>query len=294
MESGAPASATPSTPPAAPAPHGKPAPPRIPPAKRAPKHVPPPTLPSSQMAPSPSYATAPRPRKAHLPTTLVAPASTKWVVIPNNKSQLQDAAKCPSPHHIIGTINCELHAWAGKSISRVQVANLGDSHILAATWTVGCNLLTATKVRNDRGLATPTYSIIVGNSLSTIPGFSNAGVTVIPYWPAACLQIKGLPTWDSTTNRPVELTSVFQTLDSLGIFKGVELIKNSPAPSDTLSWARDPKTFNTKSCPCMVTVRFYNNDGRETGALLKKAFYLLSRHRRFDKWPPRPLPPKKG
>ncbi|KAG5635858.1 hypothetical protein H0H81_009866, partial [Sphagnurus paluster] len=75
---------------------------------------------------------------------------------------------------------------------------------------------------------------------------------------------------------------VFQTLDSLGIFQDVELIKNGPAPSDALSWARDPKTFNAKSRPCAVTVRFYNNGGRETGALLKKAFYLLGHCRRFD------------
>ncbi|KAG5634496.1 hypothetical protein H0H81_001739 [Sphagnurus paluster] len=214
------------------------------------------------MAPKPSYPAAPHPRKAHLPTTLVAPASTKWVVIPNNKSQLRDAAKRPFLHHIVCAINHKLQAWAGKSIGGVQVANLGDSHILAATWTVGCNLLiTAAKTCKDCGLATPTYSTIVGNSLSTIPAFSNAGVTVIPYRPAACLQIKGLSTWDPTTNHPVELTSVFQMLNGLGIFEGVELIKNSPAPSDALSWARDPKTFNAKLHPCAVMVQFYNNDG---------------------------------
>ncbi|KAG5649616.1 hypothetical protein H0H81_002826, partial [Sphagnurus paluster] len=168
-------------------------------------------------------------------------------------------------------------------LAESKLPTLGDSHILAATWTVGCNLLlTAAKTRDDRGLATPTYSTIVGNSLSMIPAFSNAGVTVIPYRPAARLQIKGLPTWDPTTNRPVELTSVYQTLDGLGIFEGVELIKNGPAPSDALSWARDPKTFNAELRPCAVTIRFYNNDGRETGALLKKAFYLLGRRRRFD------------
>ncbi|KAG5652202.1 hypothetical protein H0H81_005937 [Sphagnurus paluster] len=254
----------------------------------------------SQTAPKPSYAAAlgskaPCPHKAHPPTTLVAPASTKWVVIPNNKSQLRDAAKRLSPHHIVGTINHELHTWAGESIGGVQVANLGDSHILAATWTVGCNLLiTAAKTRDDRGLATPTYSTIVGNALFTIPAFSNVGVTVIPYQPATRLQIKGLPTWDPTTNRPIELTSVYQMLNGLGIFEGVELIKNGPAPSDALSWAWDPKTFNAESHPCAVTVRFYNNNGRETGALLKKAFYLLGRWRRFDKWPPPPPPPKKG
>ncbi|KAG5654107.1 hypothetical protein H0H81_007159 [Sphagnurus paluster] len=90
---------------------------------------------------------------------------------------------------------------------------------------------------------------------------SSAGITVIPYRPAARLQIKGLPTWDPTTNCPVELTSVYQTLDGLGIFEGVKLIKNGPAPSDALSWARDPKTFNAESRPCAVTVRFYNNNG---------------------------------
>ncbi|KAG5653527.1 hypothetical protein H0H81_012468 [Sphagnurus paluster] len=297
-ESGAPASATPPTPPAVPTPQGKPAPLQTPLVKHAPKHAPHP--PPSQTAPKPSYTAAlgskaPRPRKAHPPTTLVAPASTKWIVIPNNKSQLRDAAKRPSPHHIVGAVNRELYAWAGKSIGGVQVANLGDSHILAATWTVGCNLLlTTTKVRDDHGLATPTYSTIVSNALSTIPTFSNTGVTVIPYRPAARLQIKGLPTWDPTTNHPIELTLVFQTLDGLGIFEGVKLIKNGPTPSDALSWAWDPKTFNAESCPCAVTVRFYNNDRRETGALLKKAFYLLGRRRRFDKWPPRPPPPKKG
>ncbi|KAG5651254.1 hypothetical protein H0H81_009326 [Sphagnurus paluster] len=263
-ESGAPA--TPPAPPAVPMPRGKPAPLWTPPAKRAPKHAPPPPLPT-QTAPRLSYATAlrskaPRPRKAHPPTTLVAPASTKWVVIPNNKSQLRDVAKRPSPHHIVGAINRKLHTWAGESIGGVQVANLSNSYILAATWMVGCNLLiTTAKARNDHGLATPTYSTIVGNALSTIPTFSNAGVTVISYWPATHLQIKGLPTWDPTTNRPVKLTLVFQTLDGLGIFEGVKLIKNGPAPSDTLSWAWDPKTFNAESRPCVVTVRFYNNDG---------------------------------
>ncbi|KAG5653124.1 hypothetical protein H0H81_002191 [Sphagnurus paluster] len=293
---GAPASATP--PLAAPAPRGKPAPLRNPPATRAPKHAPPP--PPSQPAPKPTYAAAlgskaPRPRKAHPPTKLVAPASTKWVVIPTNKSQLRDAAKRPSPLHIVGAINRELHAWAGESIGGVQIANLGDSHLLAASWTVGCNLLiTAAKARDCHGLDTPAYSTIVANALSTIPAFSNAGATTIPYRPAARLQIKGLPTWDPAANRPVELTSVYQTLDGLGLFEGVELIKNGPAPSDALSWARDPSTFNAESRPCAVTVRFYNNNGRETGALLKKAFYLLGRRRRFDKWQPRPPPPKKG
>ncbi|KAG5633797.1 hypothetical protein H0H81_005217 [Sphagnurus paluster] len=195
----------------------------------------------------------------------------------------------------MGAINCKIHAWAGESIGGTPVANLSDSHILAAAWTVGCNILiTATKTHNDRGLATPTYSTIVGNVFFLIPTFSQAGITIIPYQPATCLQIKGLPTWDPTTNCPDELTSVFQSLDGLGIFEGVELIKNGPAPSDALSWAQDPKAFSAESCPCMVTVCFYNNDGREMGALLKKAFYLLSCHRRFDKWPPKPLPPKKG
>ncbi|KAG5649537.1 hypothetical protein H0H81_003263 [Sphagnurus paluster] len=297
---GAPASATPPAPPAAPAPRGKPAPLRTPPVKRAPKHAPPPPAPSTQTAPKPSYAAAlgtkaPRPRKAHPPTTLVAPASTKWVVIPTNKSQLRDTAKRPSPLHIVSAINRELHAWAGESIGGVQIANLGDSHILAASWTVGCNLLiTAAKARDCHGLDTPAYSTIVANALTTIPAFSNAGATTIPYRPAARLQIKGLPTWDPASNRPVELTSVFNTLDGLGLFEGVELIKNGPAPSDALSWARDPATFNAESRPCAVTVRFYNNDGRETGGLLKKAFYLLGRRRRFDKWQPRPPPPKKG
>ncbi|KAG5634796.1 hypothetical protein H0H81_000754 [Sphagnurus paluster] len=140
----------------------------------------------------------------------------------------------------------------------------------------------------------PAYSTIVGNALFTIPTFSQAGITVISYWPAAHLQIKGLPTWDPTTNCPVELTLVYQTLDSLSIFEGVKLIKNGPAPTDTLSWAQDPKTFNAESHPCMVTVCFYNNGRRETGALLKNAFYLLSCCRHFDKWPPKTLPPKKG
>ncbi|KAG5638667.1 hypothetical protein H0H81_011219 [Sphagnurus paluster] len=131
--------------------------------------------------------------------------------------------------------------------------------------------------------ATPAYSTIIANALATISGFSSQGATVIPYRLAARLQIKGLPTWDPTTNRPVELTSVYQTLNGLGIFEGVELIKNSPAPSDALSWARDSSTFNAKLRPCAVAVRFFNNDGRETGALLKKAFYLLGHRCRFDK-----------
>ncbi|KAG5634079.1 hypothetical protein H0H81_003484, partial [Sphagnurus paluster] len=94
---------------------------------------------------------------------------------------------------------------------------------------------------------------MVNNALFTIPAFSQVGVTVIPYWPPACLQITGLPTWDPSTNKPVELTSVYQTLDGLSIFEGVKLIKNSPAPSNALSWARDPKTFNAESRPCAVT-----------------------------------------
>ncbi|KAG5649328.1 hypothetical protein H0H81_004586, partial [Sphagnurus paluster] len=44
-----------------------------------------------------------------------------------------EAAKRPPPHHIVGAINRELHTWAGESIGRVQVTNLGNSHILAAT-----------------------------------------------------------------------------------------------------------------------------------------------------------------
>ncbi|KAG5635799.1 hypothetical protein H0H81_010071 [Sphagnurus paluster] len=285
-------------PPATPAPRSSHAPAAKTPAARAPKCAPPPQ--TTQPATKPTYATAlrlkaPRPRKAHLPTKLVAPPSTKWVVIPNDKSQLRDAAKRPSPHHIVGAINRELQAWAGESIGGVQVANLGDSHILAATWMVGCNLLiTATKTHDDRGLATQTYSTIVGNALFPIPAFSNAGITVIPYRLAACLQIKGLPTWDPSTNQPVELTTVYKTLDNLGIFEGVKLINNGPAPSDTLSWARNPATFNAESRPCTVTVRFYNHDGRETGSVLKKAFYLLGHRRRFDKWQPKPLPTKKG
>ncbi|KAG5635641.1 hypothetical protein H0H81_010528, partial [Sphagnurus paluster] len=181
-------------------------------------------------APKPSYAAAlgtkaPRPRKAHLPTKLVAPETTKWVVIPNNKSQLWDAAKRPSPHHIAGALN-----------RNYQDAGLGNSHILAATWTVGCNLLiTATKSNDKFGLDSPAHSNLVSSTLRTIPGFSNTGVTVIPYRPPARLQIKGLPTWDPTINAPVELTLAFQTLDGLGIFEDVELIKNGPAPSNALS-----------------------------------------------------------
>ncbi|KAG5646631.1 hypothetical protein H0H81_008244, partial [Sphagnurus paluster] len=226
---------------------------------------------------------------------LVAPPTTKWVVIPTNKSKLRDPAKRPSPLHIVSTINREIAACADEYISGVHIANLGDSHILAATWTVGCNiLLTAAKTRDHHGLANPAYTTMVVRALNDLPAFSSQGATVIPYRPASRLQIKGLPTWDPSSNRPVELTSVYQTLDGLGIFEGVELIKNGPAPSDALSWARDPKTFNTDSRPCAVTLRFYNNNGRETGALLKKAFYLLGRRRRFDKWQPRPPPPKKG
>ncbi|KAG5654142.1 hypothetical protein H0H81_006853 [Sphagnurus paluster] len=286
------------TSPAAPAPCAKPAPIQTPPATRAPKHAPPP--PPSQPAPKLTYnaalgSKAPRPRKAHPPTKLVAPTSTKWVVIPTDKSLLRDPAKRPSPLHIMSAINHELSASADEYIRGVHIANLGDSHILAATWTVGCNiLLTATKTRDHHGLANPAYSTIMANTLATIPAFSSQGATIIPYWPASHLQIKGLPTWDPSTNRPVELTLVYQMLDGLGIFEGVELIKNGPAPSDALSWAQDPKTFNAESCPCTVTVRFYNNDGRETGGLLKKAFYLLGRCRHFDKWQPHPPPPKKG
>ncbi|KAG5633973.1 hypothetical protein H0H81_004104 [Sphagnurus paluster] len=265
------------TPPAALAPRAKPAPVQNPLATCAPKHTPPP--PPSQPAPKLTYAVAlgskaPRPRKAHPPTKL-------------------DAAKRPSPHHIVSAINRELLEWA-SSIGRVHVANLGESHILAATWTVGCNILiTATKT-NDYALDSFPYSNIVGNTFSTIPSFSNAGVAIIPYRPAARLQIKGLPTWDPINNAPVKLTSVFQLLDGLGIFEGVKLIKNGPASSDALSWARDPKTFNAESRPCAVTVRFYNHDGQETGALLKKVFYLLGRRRRFDKWQPKTPPLKKG
>ncbi|KAG5635132.1 hypothetical protein H0H81_012345, partial [Sphagnurus paluster] len=264
---------------------------------RAPKHAPPPP---SQPAPKPTYAAAlgskaPRPRKAHPPTKLVAPPTTKWVVIPTDKSKLRDPAKRPSPLHIVSTINREIAACADEHISGVHIANLGDSHILAATWTVGCNiLLTAAKTRDHHGLANPAYTTMVVRALNDLPAFSLRGATVIPYRPASRLQIKGLPTWDPASNRPVELTSVYQTLDGLGIFEGVELIKNGPAPSDALSWARDPSTFNAESRPCAITIRFYNNDGRETGALLKKAFYLLGRRRRFDKWQPRPPPPKKG
>ncbi|KAG5633317.1 hypothetical protein H0H81_008860, partial [Sphagnurus paluster] len=210
-------------------------------------------------------------------------------------SKLRDPAKRPSPLHIVSAINRELSAGADEYIGEVHIANLGDSHILAASWTVGCNLLlTAAKTRDHHGLANPAYTTMVVRALNDLPEFSLRGATVIPYRPASRLQIKGLPTWDPASNRPVELTSVYQTLDGLGLFEGVELIKNGPAPSDALSWARDPKTFNAESRPCAVTVRFYNNDGRETGALLKKAFYLLGRRRRFDKWQPRPPPPKKG
>ncbi|KAG5650112.1 hypothetical protein H0H81_000710 [Sphagnurus paluster] len=255
---------------AASTPRAKPAPVRNPPATRASKHTPPP--PPSQPAPKLTYAAAlgskaPCPRKAHPPTKLVAPASTKWVVIPTDKSLLRDPAKRPSPLHVVSAINHELSACADEYIRGVHIANLGDSHILAATWTVGCNiLLTATKTRDHHGLANPAYSTIVANALATIPAFSSQGTTV-----------------DPSANRPIELTSVYQTLDDLGIFKGVELIKNGPAPSDALSWARDPKTFNAESRPCAVTVWFYNNDGWETGSLLKKAFYLLGRRCRFNK-----------
>ncbi|KAG5634859.1 hypothetical protein H0H81_000478 [Sphagnurus paluster] len=268
------------TPPAAPAPCSSHAPAKPNPGPRAPKPAPPPLPAGSQAdlrrSPQVQGTSPPQGPPAHQTGG------------PRHNQR-------PSPHHIVNTINHELQACADEVIHGVHIANLGDSHILAATWTVGCNLLiTATKVHDYCGLDTPAYSTIVANALATIPGFSNQGATVIPYRPAARLQIKGLPTWDPTTNRPVELTSVYQTLDGLSIFEGVELIKNGPAPSDALSWARDPKTFNAKSCPCAVTVRFYNNDGRETGALLKKAFYLLGRRRRFDKWQPRPPPPKKG
>ncbi|KAG5650205.1 hypothetical protein H0H81_000319 [Sphagnurus paluster] len=267
-------------------------------ATRAPKHAPPP--PPLQPAPKLTYAAAlgskpPRPRKAHPPTKLVAPTTTKWVAIPTNKSQLRDPAKHPSPLHIVGAINRELAACADEVIRGVHIANLGDSHILAATWTVGCNLLlTAAKSRDHHGLANPAYSMIIANALATIPEFSLQGASIIPYQLASRLQIKGLPTWDPSTNKPVELTSVFNTLNGLGIFEGVELITNSPAPSDALSWAWDPKTFNAESRPCAITVRFYNNNGRETGSLLKKAFYLLGHRRYFNKWQPRPPPPKKG
>ncbi|KAG5633640.1 hypothetical protein H0H81_006342, partial [Sphagnurus paluster] len=140
---------------------------------------------------------------------------------------------------------------------------------------------------NHHGLANPAYATIVANALATIPAFSSQGATVIPYRPVSHLQIKGLPTWGPSTNKPVELTSVFKTLDGLGIFEGVELITNGPAPSDALSWAQDPSNFNTELRPCAVTVRFYNNNGRETGA-------LLGHRRRFDKWQPCPPPSKKG
>ncbi|KAG5649633.1 hypothetical protein H0H81_002766 [Sphagnurus paluster] len=284
--------------PPAPAPRSGHAPSKPTPAARAPKRAPPP--PPSQPAPKLTYAAAlgskaPHPHKAHPPTKLVAPATTKWVAIPTNKSQLRDLAKRPSPHHIVGAINRKLQASAGEHFWGVHIANLGDSHILAASWTVGCNLLiTAAKAHDHHGLDTPAYLTIMANALATIPGFSLQGATVIPYRPATRLQIKGLPTWDPSTNKPVELTSVFNTLDGLGIFQGVELITNSPAPSDALSWARDPSTFNVESRPCAVTICFYNNDSRETGALLKKAFYLLGHRRRFDKWQPCPPPPKKG
>ncbi|KAG5650361.1 hypothetical protein H0H81_012498 [Sphagnurus paluster] len=284
---------------AAPLPQGRHAPLHIPPAKRAPKPAAPPP-PPTQKAPKPSYAVAlgskaPRPRKAHPPTTLVAPETAKWVFIPSNKSQLRDAAKRPSPHSIVSAMNHEFRAAAGQTYYETQIANLGDSHILAASWTVGCNLLiTAVKTQDQYGLDTLAYSAVACYALFKIPAFSKGPVKVIPYRPASRLQIKGLPTWDPATNQPVKLTSVYQTLDDLGIFKGVELIKNGPNPSDVLSWARDPKTFNAESRPCAVTVRFYNNNGRETGALLKKAFYLLGCRRRFDKWPSCPPPPKKG
>ncbi|KAG5650179.1 hypothetical protein H0H81_000411 [Sphagnurus paluster] len=286
-------------PPAAPVPSGRPAPSRTFPAKRALKTQSLPSLPT-QMAPKPSYAAAlgskaPRPRKAHLPTKLVAPDTAKWVIAIQNKAPLRDVANRPSPHHIVQAINRELKSTAGAKFKDSQVADLGDSHILAASWTVGCNILiTATKTSDNRGLNTKLYSAIVLQALFKISAFAKTAIMVIPYRPAARLQIKGLPTWDPITNKPVELTSVYQTLDGLGIFEGVELIKNGPPPSDALSWAQDPKTFNAESRPCAVTVRFYNNDGRETGALLKKAFYLLGCRRRFDKWHSRPPPPKKG
>ncbi|KAG5633447.1 hypothetical protein H0H81_007751 [Sphagnurus paluster] len=136
-------------------------------------------------------------------------------------------------------------------------AGLQSPALATPTWMVGCNLLlTAVKVCNDCGLSTNAYTAIVDNTLFTISTFSQVGVTIILYQPAACLQIKEIP----ATNHPIKLTSVFQTLDILGIFKGIELIKNGPAPSDTLSWARDPKSFTAKSCPCAVMVCFYNND----------------------------------
>ncbi|KAG5650846.1 hypothetical protein H0H81_010761 [Sphagnurus paluster] len=297
-QSGAPAPATPPTPPAVPAPCSKPAPIHTPLAKRAPKHTTPPP-PPSQAAPKLSFAAAlgskaPRPRKAHPPTKLVAPETTKWVVIPSDKSQLQDVAKRPSPHHIVSAISHKLRAWAGKPFSGIPVADLGDSHILAATWTVGCNLLvTAVKTRDTYGLNKHTYSCIVNEALD-MPAFNNKGASIKLYRPPARLQIKAVPTWDHSTNRPVELSNLHKTLDKLGIFEGVNLIRSNPDPSSILSWARDPKTFNAESRPCTVMLRFYNNNGRETGALLKKAFYLLGCRRRFDKWHPRPPAPKKG
>ncbi|KAG5633766.1 hypothetical protein H0H81_005437 [Sphagnurus paluster] len=273
-QSGALASATPPTPPAAPAPQGKPAPLWSPLAKRAPKHAPPPLpprWPPSRPTPRPSVPRPPAPAK---PTH-----RQRWWPL-----------KPPS------AINHTLHSWAGRPFSGIPVANLGDSHILAASWTVGCNIfITATKAPYNHGLDKHTYSSIVNEALSTMPAFSDKGVIIKAYEPAACLQIKGLPTWDPTTNKPVELTSVFKTLDGLGIFEDVKLIKNgSPDPSGAFSWVQDPSTFNAESRPCAVTVRFLNNNSRETGALLKKAFYLLSHRRHFDKWPPRPPPPKKG
>ncbi|KAG5636661.1 hypothetical protein H0H81_007250 [Sphagnurus paluster] len=286
------------TPSAAPVPQDKPAPPCIPPAKRAPKHAAPP--PPIQKAPKPSYAAAlgskaPRPRKAHPPTTLVAPETAKWVIIPTNKPTLRSMAKLPSPHSIVSAINQEFCIANNQIVDGTVITDLGPSPILAANWTVGCNLLiTAVKTREEYGFDTHTYGIVLTGALYRMPNFPSFITAIIPYRPASRLQIKGLPTWDPTTNKPVELTSVYQTLDDLGIFKGVELIKNGPKPSDSLSWVQDPKTFNAESRPCAVTVRFYNNNGRETGALLKKAFYLLGCRRHFDKWPSRPPPPKKG
>ncbi|KAG5636158.1 hypothetical protein H0H81_008938 [Sphagnurus paluster] len=286
------------TPPAAPVPQGKPALPRTPPTKRAPKCAAPP--PPTQEAPKPSYAAAlgskaPRPRKAHPPTMLVAPETAKWVIIPKYKSLLRSMPKLPSSHSIVSAINEEFRSAKNEIVEGTVIADLGPSPILAANWTVGCNILiTAVKTREEYGFDTLAYGLVLKGALYKIPNFSTTVTAIIPYRPASRLQIKGLPTWDPATNKPVKLTSVYQTLDDLGIFKGVELIKNGPAPSDALSWARDPKTFNAESRPCAVTVRFYNNNGRETGALLKKAFYLLGCRRRFDKWPARPPPPKKG
>ncbi|KAG5635648.1 hypothetical protein H0H81_010536 [Sphagnurus paluster] len=133
-------------------------PPQTNPGRMCPQACPPP--PPSQPAPKPTYAAAlrskaPHPRKAHPPTKLVAPATTKWVIIPTNKSQLRDTAKRPSPLHIVSAINHKLSAWANESIGGVHVTNLGDSHILAATWMVGCNLL-LTAAKTPRVLGTKT------------------------------------------------------------------------------------------------------------------------------------------